>query len=552
MKNLSLERSTVWIAIISFWLLTLSMCSGAFAQASWTNIGNGLQTRVVSGFREYRFVAISGYLPYGVTDSLTKKLNVADSVKKYVTPSMLNSAISGAAVPDATTTVKGKLKLAGDISGTADLPTVPGLADKVPITQKGVINGVATLGADGKVPLSQINDALIGSVNYQGTYNIATNTPPLPAVDPSNKGWYYLVTDAKTVFQGDSVFAGDWVISNGIEWNSLAQNRPETDPVYNSQKSTLAKTDGSNTTGTWPVSITGNAGTASNSTRWDGQFYDAGSSDNNVTSLMTYNANTNLWSKSALGTINPLQWNGQFYDTSTSDNNLSSIMGYNVNTNLWSKTSLADLKARLGISDGSTLNNNVSGTATNLTGLTASISNLNSVTGILGTNAYTSTAYAPLASPALTGAPTAPTAIAGTNTTQIATTAFVQNMAASVPTIDFGTYTPTATALSNVNTPVIETTHYQRIGSQVTVFGKISVTEDAEGSCSLELSLPIASDFTTSQDLSGVGNTFWSDTNTNNITVSGSVANNTARLTFTTSVNTNSVTAYYSYMYTIK
>lgn len=34
--------------------------------------------------------------------------------------------------------------------------------------------------------------------------------------------------------------------------------------------------------------------------------------------------------------------------------------------------------------------------------------------------------YAPLASPALTGTPTAPTAVAGTNTTQIATTAFVK------------------------------------------------------------------------------------------------------------------------------
>lgn len=34
---------------------------------------------------------------------------------------------------------------------------------------------------------------------------------------------------------------------------------------------------------------------------------------------------------------------------------------------------------------------------------------------------------APLASPGFTGAPTAPTAAAGTNTTQIATTAFVQS-----------------------------------------------------------------------------------------------------------------------------
>lgn len=45
----------------------------------------------------------------------------------------------------------------------------------------------------------------------------------------------------------------------------------------------------------------------------------------------------------------------------------------------------------------------------------------------LGSNAYTSTTFAPLDSPGLTGTPTAPTAITGTNTTQIATTAFVNS-----------------------------------------------------------------------------------------------------------------------------
>lgn len=46
--------------------------------------------------------------------------------------------------------------------------------------------------------------------------------------------------------------------------------------------------------------------------------------------------------------------------------------------------------------------------------------------GTLGSNAYTSTAFAPLASPALTGVPTAPTATQGTNNAQLANTAFVQ------------------------------------------------------------------------------------------------------------------------------
>lgn len=50
----------------------------------------------------------------------------------------------------------------------------------------------------------------------------------------------------------------------------------------------------------------------------------------------------------------------------------------------------------------------------------------------LGENAYSSDTYAPINSPALTGTPTAPTAAAGTNTTQIATTAFVNNAVSSL------------------------------------------------------------------------------------------------------------------------
>lgn len=43
----------------------------------------------------------------------------------------------------------------------------------------------------------------------------------------------------------------------------------------------------------------------------------------------------------------------------------------------------------------------------------------------VATTGFVATSYAPLASPALTGTPTAPTASPGTNTTQLATTAFV-------------------------------------------------------------------------------------------------------------------------------
>lgn len=49
----------------------------------------------------------------------------------------------------------------------------------------------------------------------------------------------------------------------------------------------------------------------------------------------------------------------------------------------------------------------------------------------LATTAFVATSFAPLASPALTGTPTAPTASSGTNTTQLATTAFVEAAIAS-------------------------------------------------------------------------------------------------------------------------
>jgi hypothetical protein len=62
---------------------------------------------------------------------------------------------------------------------------------------------------------------------------------------------------------------------------------------------------------------------------------------------------------------------------------------------------------------------------------------------------------APLASPTLTGTPTAPTATAGTNTTQVATTAFVKAAVDAAVTITTGT-----TQSANDNSTKLATTEY--------------------------------------------------------------------------------------------
>jgi len=91
---------------------------------------------------------------------------------------------------------------------------------KVDKTSVGVANGVASLDAGGKVPLSQIPDSIIGQVQYMGTWNAFTNTPTLNPLVPEEKGHYYVVS-AAGVFGGVDYAVGDWIISNGVIWEKV-------------------------------------------------------------------------------------------------------------------------------------------------------------------------------------------------------------------------------------------------------------------------------------------------------------------------------------------
>lgn len=90
--------------------------------------------------------------------------------------------------------------------------------NKVNKSSLGVASGVATLDSNAKVPLSQINDSLIGNVNYQGLYDASTNTPNLDTVAP--KGHYYITSVAGSS-QGLGLEVGDWIISNGASWDKV-------------------------------------------------------------------------------------------------------------------------------------------------------------------------------------------------------------------------------------------------------------------------------------------------------------------------------------------
>jgi hypothetical protein len=129
----------------------------------------------------------------------------------------------------------------------------------IPTTQKGVANGVATLDAGGKVPVSELPAAVLGALNYQGTWNASTNTPTLTS-SVGTKGYYYVVNVAgSTNLDGVTDWViGDWAVFNGSVWQKVDNTDAVTSVNGYTGTVVLSQTDIS---GTVPTSRTISAGT---------------------------------------------------------------------------------------------------------------------------------------------------------------------------------------------------------------------------------------------------------------------------------------------------
>jgi hypothetical protein len=115
-------------------------------------------------------------------------------------------------------------------------------------------------------------------------------------------------------------------------------------------------------------------------------------------------------------------------DAATARTNLGVAIGTNVqawDANLDQIAALAPTSNNFIVGNGSAWTLETPSDALASLGLTATATELNYVDGVTSAIQTQLDAKAPLASPALTGVPTAPTASVATNTTQIATTAFV-------------------------------------------------------------------------------------------------------------------------------
>lgn len=77
---------------------------------------------------------------------------------------------------------------------------------------------------------------------------------------------------------------------------------------------------------------------------------------------------------------------------------------------------------------------------------------------------------------------------------------FFQNL----NTIDSGTYTPTLTNTTNITSSTASVCQYMQTYSTVVVSGQVTVQATASGACNLKMTLPVASNFTSSGQAAGV------------------------------------------------
>ena len=148
------------------------------------------------------------------------------STTLYPSVAAVEAFVANNATPDATTSSKGKIKLAGDLAGTADLPTVPGLLTKAPIASPSFTG----------TPLAPT--ATAGTNNTQ----IATTEFVTTAVAAAT------IPDASNTVKGKIQLAGDLAGSNNAANPTIAPGVISTIKLADNAVTTVKITDANVTT----------------------------------------------------------------------------------------------------------------------------------------------------------------------------------------------------------------------------------------------------------------------------------------------------------------
>ena len=324
------------------------------------------------------------------------------AVKTYV------DAIAASGVADASTTAAGKIQLAGDLAGTASAPTVPGLALKAPLadpTFTGTVSGIdkTMVGlsnldntSDADKPVSTATQAALDLKSPIADPSF-TGTPSAPTASDATTNTTQIATTAfvQSVSGGkvaDAINDGTNTVapSQNAVFDGLALKAPIASPTLTGTPA--APTASDVTTNTTQIATTAFVQSVSG-----GLVADA-INDGTTTVAPSQNA---VFDGLALKA--PLA-------SPTLTGTPAAPTASDATTNTTQIATTAFVQSVSGGKVADAIND----------GTTAVAPSQNAVFDGLALKA-------PLANPAFTGTPAAPTAASGTNTTQIATTAFVQS-----------------------------------------------------------------------------------------------------------------------------
>ena len=167
------------------------------------------------------FVATGG----PITDTGIIELDYAPEYQGYTSLEALKlmGIASGATANDTDAALRARSSHTGTQAQDTIVDLVTDLAATEKSANKGQANGYASLNASGKVPLTQMDESILGAMNYQGVWDAATNTPAIPAATPENKGHFRIINVAgTTTVNGESNWnVGDWIVSSGVGWNKI-------------------------------------------------------------------------------------------------------------------------------------------------------------------------------------------------------------------------------------------------------------------------------------------------------------------------------------------
>ncbi len=294
----------------------------------------------------------------------------------------------------------------------------------------GANSGVATLDGGGKLTAAQIPASLVGALVYQGAWNASTNTPAL-ASGVGTKGYFYKVSTAgTTTIDGVSQWnVGDAIIFDGTAWDKIDGITNEVVSVaglYGNITSPALKT----ALAIGAADVSGLAAVATS-----GSYSDLSGAPTIPAAQVNsdWNASSGIAQILNKPTLAAVATSGAYSDLSGAP----TIPAAQVNSDWNASSGIAQIlnKPTLAAVATSGSYNDLS----NQPAVPAPASATPAMDGVANAGSSsnytradhvhpTDTTRAPLASPALTGTPTAPTPSAGDNSTKLATTAYLDRL----------------------------------------------------------------------------------------------------------------------------